>query len=166
MKKIKFFGKVINGIVQYYKPQARIQWLISMEGKEIQEELDEREYDQTNDQRGYYRATNRWLIYNTEAFGGYTEEDIHDLALSMFSRHVRTLIVSNKTIEITVITKTSDMNRKTFSRFLNEWIQWLAISESIYVPTPEEAILDKYKTVKHPLTKEANSKDERKNKKI
>lgn len=167
MIKVKFFGKVINGIVQYYKPQARETWLKSMEGKEVQEELDEREYEQTNDQRGYYRATNRWLIYNTESFGGYTEDEVHEVALSMCSRHVKTAIISGKVVEITVITKTRDMSKKEFSIFLNNWIRWLQLSENIYVPTSEEAIISKYKTVKHPLTKEANnSNNERKNKKI
>lgn len=143
---IKLYFTLVNGVRFYEKPSL-LNELSKFEGKRLCETIEIADSSKTQDQIGYYRATNRWLIENTEAFAGYDEEDIHNLFLDMFSKTYKSVNINGLYHEIAVIIPTRDMNKKQMSDFLLRREAWLATELQISIPKYEDVILRRYRTV-------------------
>lgn len=144
---VKHFGRVKDGVLYYYKPSLLTLVMNNLEGKEFVITLEERFIDTTQDQHGYYRTTNRWLIENTEQFGGWTEDNVHEFAVSLFLTHKKVIEYRGISQDVTIVESTADIGKRRMRDFIDKWIGWL-LSEEIEVPTPEEMVVGKYRSEK------------------
>lgn len=143
-KKQAFKGRIVNGVIHYFKPQEREKFITDMEGKEIVERLEEISEEVSDKQRAYYFATNRWLIKETESFGGWSEYEVDGFARSMFLTTTNVRHTGNREVEYKVIRSLKDTSKEEMSHFIQEWLGWLSFNEGIYPPSAEEALLSKH----------------------
>lgn len=149
-----FLCKVVDGEMKWSRKTALQEHLKTLEDKICEVHIDELEDGANVDQHGYYRATNRWIINNCESFGGWDEDDLHDLALEKVATYKKMVQSTNgRLTEVTKKEKTSDMSKKRMARFITEWHAWLVLNEDIYPPSNIDHKLKHYKT-----TKATNSK--------
>ena len=141
---VKHFGKIVDGIKKYYRPTLYQEQLKALEGKEFVEIIQEKHQHITDDQRGYYRATNRWLIDNTEAFGGWEEDELHQEFCNLFASYKKWIGGEVTGVEKTFVESTSNMGKKRMAKFIDDRNKWLSMQYSIEVPSPEEYYTGKY----------------------
>lgn len=99
----------------------------------------------SQDQRGYFRSSIRWLIDNIEAFGGYTEDELYDTILKELTAYTKSVLWQGSIQEKKFYKRTSDMNKKEMSKLIDDFVNFLALQD-IIIPSPEEAIIGKYAT--------------------
>lgn len=143
---VRHFGRIKDGKKRYYKPTVHEEAMKALEGKEFMEILEERFVDTTTDQHGYYRATNRWLIENAEKFGGWSEDEVHHFAASLFLTHRKMIDYGGIPKELIIVESTADLGKKKMRIFIDQWTSWLALHESIVVPEPAEMVVGKYRS--------------------
>lgn len=143
---IKLYFTIRNG-QRFYERPSLLEALKEYENKRLCESISLAHEPTTSDQRGYYRASNRWLIDHTDIFTGYSEDDIHNLFLGMFSTYTKNYKIGEKHYEIKSIIHTSDMTKKQMNDFITRRNIWIE-EQGIIIPDSESIILGKYRTVK------------------
>lgn len=146
----KFYGRIVGGKKQYYRPKQYANWMLLMEGKEFEEVIQQKIVNPSNDQHAYYRAIVRWLSYETEIFGGWDEDYIHSFfANKLLSRKIVTQIYHNDgsmtSEELIIIPSTAKLTRKEMSEFIQKFLDWLA-GEGIFPPEADEFVTKNYAT--------------------
>lgn len=144
---MKFLAKVENGSLKFTLRTAYENFKNSLEGKFVWIEMYLWEEGATFDQHGYYRATNRWLIDNTEDFAGWMEEEVHAYALQKHATFKRMIQKGKKMVEVSIVEHTRDMSKSRMARFITEFHAELGLA-GIPVPSSEDAMLQKYRSRK------------------
>lgn len=147
---IKHFGKVVNGKRIYHNTDLHNEYVSDMEGQEFEEVIKVRSKRVSTDAHGYYRGGILGECMNYEMFRGWTRSELHDLHFApMFLTYIGMIkyIAGEETVyrEEKKIRSTSSLNSKEMFEFCERCIQWLA-EHGIVVHTPQEYLLDKYKT--------------------
>lgn len=146
----KFFGKIINGVRHYNRPQQYLEWMKTLEGKEFEEVITERFIEASNDQHGYYRATVRWLCNETEMFAGWDEKALHKYIMDTFAgttvtHEIRKASGEVEKKDIVITPSVSSLSRKSMSKLIDSLLNWLGGNE-IYPPEPDQIVTKKFKT--------------------
>lgn len=147
---IKHYGRIVNGVKQYYNPALYKETITSLEGKEFEEVIKQKHKRVSEDAHGYYRGGVLGTALEFEMFGGWTKDDLHDFFAKMFLSYKKSLILKydDGTECVETIKKTqstSGLNSKEMTEFVDKVIQWLA-EQGIVVLPPEQYVLGKYKT--------------------
>lgn len=146
--KRKFFGRIKNGVKHYYKPIEYQNLINSLENKEFEETISERFVQTTTDQHAFYRGAIIKTCLETELFGGWTDDEIHDYFRGLYlSRTLLFTFPNGKREEIKVLESTASISKKKMAQFIDSVINWLA-QQNIYIQSPEEYVLTKYSTKK------------------
>lgn len=142
---LKHFGKIVNGKKIYYNESLYKEAVKSLEGKEFEEVIKEKSKRVTLDQHGYYRKGVIGTALEFEMFGGWNDDEIHDMFAGLFltEKTVKTLD-NDQQVVITKTLSTSFLNRKEMAEFIDKCIKWLAI-HGIVVLDSEQYLLSKYK---------------------
>jgi hypothetical protein len=116
MQPAKFTGIAKNGEFQADYPEQRQAWLMCCDGKPLQEAFGPPETDQSAEQRGYY-----WGVICTKAgeYLGDTKEGV-DFDLR------KTLLSVDRGNGKKRIRSTSELNRRRYSRYIDDVIILLA----------------------------------------
>lgn len=138
--RVKFFGRVKGGALHFYKPAMFQEFVSHLENKEFEVTLQERFYETTHDQHGYYRAgIIKHTCMQTEIFGGWLESEIHGFFTGLFLSYTK--MMAGK--EVKFIESTGTLGKKKMTEYIEKVINWLSQHE-IYVLTPEEYYAGKY----------------------
>lgn len=141
---IKFYGRIVNGVKMPYRPTQYNEYLKSIEG-EYEEIVQRKTEEVSKDQRAYFRASIKWLIDNTEQFGGWDESELYECILKELTSYKKDVEWNGVIVEKEFYKRTSDMNKKEMSKLIDDFINWLAL-DNIFIPSPQEAIIGKYAT--------------------
>lgn len=152
---VKHKFTVKGGKRNYLKPTQQAAAMAAMEGKGVFYEVYEPEFEPTTtDQHGYYRGgIIRTVCMQTELFGGWKEDDIHEYFASEFLSNKRMKRLNNWDIEITKVESTANLGKRKMAEFITKVIDWLA-QTGIEVPPPEDFILKKYSSKERTLNEE------------
>lgn len=147
---IRHFGKVVNGKRIYYNDALHNEYVSSLEGQEFEEVIKIKSKRVSQDAHGYYRGGILGECMEYEMFRGWTRNEIHELHFApMFLTYTTTVkyISGGETMyrDEKRIHSTSSLNSKEMFEFCELCIQWLA-EHGIVVHTPQEYLLEKYKT--------------------
>lgn len=143
---MKWFGRIVNGKNVLYRPTEHENYLRTMEGKETETQTNVKQEPVSSDQRGYFRSSIKWLIDNTESFGGHDENELYEDILKELTGYKKCVEWKGEMVEREFYKRTSDMNKKEMSKLIDDFINWLALQD-IHIPSPQEAIIGKYATV-------------------
>ena len=144
----RHFGRVIKGELKFYKPESFAQILKQLEGKEFELTIMPKREEHSVEQRGYIHALCRWLVAQTEIFGGWEEDEVYRFIMERFggSYHVVSRVLQNKQkekVRVTMTRSIKDMSKKEVSELIEKLLQWLA-EQGVYPPSAEEARWSKY----------------------
>jgi hypothetical protein len=144
-KQVAFRGRIANGEIHYFKPKEREKAIKDLEGQDIVERIETVGDDVSANQRAYYFATNRYLIKEQEAFGGWSEDDVDNYAREMFLSTVH-IHKEGNVGEVTFkkIKSIKEIDKEEMSKFINAWLDYLSFTHGIYCPSVEEILLSKY----------------------
>lgn len=136
----KFLGVVDeDGKIVWHNQRERSAYLATMVYKNIEEVIYERGEVNTPKQKGYFFATNRWLINNVESFGGWEEEEVKAFAISLFGMSIVTRVDNNgEEVEVRVAESISKMSKKRMAVFMEKWIMYLAQDQGVTVPSYDD----------------------------
>jgi len=143
-KQVAFRGRIVNGEIHYFKPKDRLKAITELEGKEIVERIEEIGDDVSANQRAYYFATNRYLIKETEIFGGWTEQEVDDYARDLFLATIFVRKEGKEEVTFKKILSIREVDMERMSDFIKEWLDYLSFTHGVYCPTTEEILLSKY----------------------
>lgn len=119
----KFVGKVKDGIFVPDYPVQRRGYLMTCEGREIEERFGPPEKDQTAEQRGYY-----WGVICT-GYGEYIGDTKEQVDFDL-----RRLLLTVRTEAKERIKSTSELSRLFYSRYIDDVI--IALAKQGYVVEP------------------------------
>lgn len=149
---IYFYGTIKDGKRFYYKPKDHQSILDSMEGTEFEEIIVPRRREVTLDQHAYYRASLRWVINETEVYGGWDEKILHAYFANKYLGYdVHHDLINpttgkvTKTIVVRIVPSTADIGKKKMSVFIENVIQEIA-EHGIEVPSSDSFDLRRYTT--------------------
>ncbi len=146
---IKFFGRIVQGQLRYYKPTERAQYIASMEGIEFEEIIQPKHVPVSEDQYGYYFGGIIGTCLQTETFGGWHKNEIDEYFCSKYLSYTKVIIVNGMPKQQTITPSKTRISRKKMAEFIDYVLNELA-TMGIFPPAPEEFITNKYKTtVKH-----------------
>lgn len=143
----KHYGKVVKKEMHFYHPEILQNIINSLEGKEFELILKEKHKKVTHDTHSYYRGGIVKEALQYECFGGYTEDDFHELMASMFLTVHSTKLIHGDTEEPLQIPcsrtrSTSELTQKEMGEFIEKVIRFLA-QQGIVIKTPEQYYLEK-----------------------
>ena len=146
---LKHYGKVVQGVKRYYRPELLADNLAELEGKEFEEVLKEKTKHVSTDAHAFYRAGIIGTAMKDEMFGGWTKDEVHDHFAGLFLSYAdkeKAINGEGKTVMIDVlkIKSTSSLNSKQMFEFCEKVIRWLAFHK-IIVKDPEQYQLTKYR---------------------
>lgn len=133
---------VINSNNQLFMPYLKKERLSDLQGKRILVTIEEYPEEVTPAAHGYYRLLNKWLAENTETFGGWLTEDIHDFARSLFLNRSVTFKWTDKQGKVhsehkEYLESTSRIGKKKMAQFVTNWRDWLLAEQNIETPEAE-----------------------------
>jgi hypothetical protein len=145
---IKHYGKIINGKKIYYNQPLYNQQLISLEGKEFVEVIEEKHRNPSPDQHKFYRGGILGTCIQTEFFSNFpTEDAIHENFFApMFLSYTQQVITPKESKIITKVRSTADLSKKEYSEFIEKVIGW-CIENDIQIGSPEDYHSRYYKTI-------------------
>lgn len=152
MKRIyRHYGIIKNGKKQYSNPALQQESIAELEGQEFEEVITKRMKVASRDQHGYYRGGIIPEALAHECFGGYTEDELHEVLANKFLSYYYTKMVPSVKYGTlpTVITKTqslSGISKEDMTVFIEKVIRFLA-EQGIVVKTPEEYYYGKFRAV-------------------
>jgi hypothetical protein len=147
MALIKHIGIVRNGQITFYNPDLRINVLAELEGKEVEEIIKEKPKKSSTDQYGYYFGGVIGECKKVEKFGGWEEKEIDEFFCDKFLSYPKMIKVSDTSYKEVIRTQSkATLSKKELAEFIDKVISWCA-TEGIYIRTPEEYYLGKYKTI-------------------
>lgn len=144
----KHYGKVVKGELSFFYPEILQNIINSLEGKEFELILKEKHKKVSHDTHSYYRGGIVKEALQFECFGGYTEDDFHELMADMFLKVHTTKFLHIEgqeeptQIPCTKILSTSELNQKDMGIFIEKVIRFLA-EQGIVIKTPEQYYLEK-----------------------
>jgi hypothetical protein len=146
----KFYGKIINGVRYYNRPEQYRKWMSNLEGKEFEEVIIEKPQDTTDNQHAYYRVVVRWLCNETEMFAGWDEKVLHKYIMDRFMSIKTTCEIhyNDGTFdkkEISITPSMAELSKKATTSLIEKLLYWLGENE-IYPPEPDQVVTKKYKT--------------------
>lgn len=145
--RIIHFGLIKNGKKIYYNNELYGKQIQSLEGKEFEEEIREKLKKPSQGTHGYYRGGIISTCLVSEKFGGWNEDEIHDLFCNLFLKTtIEKVFGDTGRTEITKVLSTSDLNQAEMNEFIERVIAWLA-TEGIEVLNPEQYNLTKYRKI-------------------
>lgn len=137
MKKLKTSGIYVNGKIHYYRPKEVKKFLSEVENKVLDIIIQEEDPDLTDDQQGYYRATNRFLVKRTEDFRGWTEDEVHNFAIATVGTETVTRYLGERPVTFYKRLSMATATKSQAREFIDKWILWLFHELHIPVPPPE-----------------------------
>jgi len=142
---INFYGTVINGKLMHYKPNLFHKHLMSLDGKEFQLRVVQREEPTTVNQHAYYRyGIIKQTCMKTEIFGGWKENEIHDFFVDRFLSVEVIKEIDDEQVIFKKKKSTSNLSKKAFAQFINDVNEFLA-QYDIYPLLPEEYHSEKHR---------------------
>jgi len=150
---IQLKGIIIDGKLIPNNSEKHESMLSKLEGKTVYYYIDDTS-SFTKNQMGYYRALNTWLSKDTEAFGGWDTNDIHQFAATLFASEKKTYFIDGKKMESLHVESLSQMTKQRMSEFIDSWVNWLSIELEIIVPQPEDFAVMQKKSLPGQSTKE------------
>jgi len=137
-----------SNLVFYHKELFEAQKRkILQKDKEFEMILRPKEDEVSESQHGYYRAgICRWLVKNTEEFGGWLEEEVHQFFADMFLGVTRIFLHKEEHHEKRIVLSTGSLNKEEMSEFVMRVLAWLA-GHGITPPDPETINIKKYRKV-------------------
>lgn len=153
---IKHLGIPVDGEFKPYKPGLLKSDLLRNNGKPMYLCLMPYREEKSVDQLGYlHGGIIEGTCIHTEMFGGWTHDEIYQYFLSKFAQYDVHKEASDGTIiEFPVREQIRDFSKKRMSKFIEDVIAFLSIND-IYVLSPDEYIVGKYKEVKQKKVKNA-----------
>jgi hypothetical protein len=153
---VKHLGICKNGEFKPYKPGLLKSDLLRNDGKPMYLCLLPYREEKSTDQLGYlHGGIIEGACIHTEMFGGWTHDEIYNYFLSKFAQYdVHKESSDGTIIEFPVREQIRDFSKKRMSKFIEDVIAFLAIND-IYVLSPDEYIIGKYKEVKQKKVKNA-----------
>ncbi len=145
---IKHIGVIRNGIPIFYNLPLWENNLKSLEGQEIEIIIAKKHKKPSNATYGYYRGGIIRFCSQLQLFDGWTEEEIHDYWSNEFLSTYKEILLPNGQ----KITKKSKTSTKSLSQEeMNEYIEKICrkLAElGIFVPSPEQFYINKYRSIK------------------
>lgn len=90
---IKHYGKIVKGVKYYYNKNLYAQNLSELEGKEFEEVFKKKHKRVSLDAHGYYRGGVLGTALDSEMFGGWDRDDIHDFFAKMYLSYTKALVI-------------------------------------------------------------------------
>lgn len=147
-------GKIIKGKIYFTRPNVWKAVLKKYEGKRIVIDIEEEKRDVTANQWAFYLGVilKQTLEYN--AFGGWTEDELHNFLLANCGGYKKAIIdkETGKVKQLVHVPIDEDIirnNRGVMARFIDSVLTFLQQEEGIRFADPSE-----YKTQKHARYKE------------
>lgn len=147
MPDYKHYGKAQGGQLKYNNDNFFRACLNMLEGKEVEFLIRERIDPVTEDQMGYYRAGVIREASNSEQFGGWSEEDIHQYYQHKYLTTTVHRIKNGVTIEYPLIESTASLGKKRMAEYITRVIADL-MQIGVEVKGPEHYFTGKYHTRK------------------
>jgi len=143
--KIRNYGRLKTGIFYPYKPQLFEQVKKDLEGKEVEVVIQERVYDTTMDQHGYWRAGIIRTCMQTEIFGGWSEDDIHDFLMDENAGYDKMFIIKGVNKIKRMVPSMASLSKKETAILITKTLAYLS-TLGIFPEEPQNYIIGKYKT--------------------
>jgi len=143
---LKHYGKVVKGVMEFYRPQLLKSNLTELEGKEFELVLKEKYKGVSTDAHAFYRGGILGTALASETFGGWTKDEVHEHFVEMFLSYADTkkIITRNGTVNVPIqkIKSTSALSSKAMKEYCDQVIRWLA-QHDIIVLDPDQYELSK-----------------------
>ena len=142
MDKVKFkaYSNGYNG-TEIIRRFDYYEWLEKHKSRYIIVELSLYTDDISTHSRGYYFFYNRWLIQNTEDFGGWTENELHEYAIDNFGIISKAKMIGKLEVVYQHRISLSNCSQKEFNEFFKQWQRF--VNEQGHVPPePNTALYD------------------------
>lgn len=147
---IRHFGKVVNGKRIYYNDKLHSESVWALEDQEFEEVIKLKFKRISTDAHGYYRGGILGECLDYEMFRGWTRNDLHSFFSEKFLSYTKTskYIAGEETMyrEKIEVQSTSSLSSKEMFEFCEKCINWCA-NQGIIIHSPQEYLLDKYKTI-------------------
>lgn len=135
-----------DGKITFYQPKRFQQDVELREGKDGFLDLSEYSPEASSDQFGFYFATLRWYIDNSEYYGG---NDLDTLDKHFTQKHLsikRVVYFDGVAEELSFVESKTSIGKKKMAEFITKVLAELAEESGLTSPSNEEMILGKYKS--------------------
>lgn len=134
-------GFVKDGVLKPYNQSLQKQVLDFYNNQQVEFCIRKQKQKATLKSHAYYRGVILPICAQSEIFGGYSKDKIHELFASLFLKDVKTMEVAGKIHMVTHILSTSVLSRKAMADFIDHVRNWLS-DHGIFTPEPEIQIED------------------------
>lgn len=122
-----FLAQIKNGKIAFNNEGQFNDYLLSLEGKEVEVVVRKWKKERSNNQNRYYWGV---VIKLLSEYLGYTDEEMHD-ALKM-------LFLKDESRKVPTLRSTTELNTVEFEKYLENIRMWAAQMFGFYIPTPNE----------------------------
>lgn len=141
-----------DGKITFYQPKRFQQEVESREGQDGFLDLSEYSPSASTDQFGFYFATLRWYIDNSEYYGGNEVDDLDKYLTHKYLTIKRVVYFDGVAEEVVFTESKTTIGKKRMAEFITKVLAELAQESGLTSPSGEEIMLGKYKSVKSKLT--------------
>ncbi len=157
---LKHPAKIIRGKIETYNKSLWQHHIFSLEGKEVEIIIKEKQKKPTLDQFAYYRGGILGTCHRSEMFSYFDNQDqIHENYFApKFLSYKQLVVFPNEKYEVTKIKSMSELNRKETAEFIDRVIADCEMN-GIHILSPEEYYQTHYKTIYKNETKSDHDGD-------
>lgn len=133
----KWRGRIVKGKMEFNRKEDYLNYVQTLEGKDVSLVLQEWKNDRSDNQNRYYWGI---CIKIISEFTGYSDEEVHELLKSLFLKKKIDVKTSKGVTERhTVVGSTAKLNTAEFEEYLAKIRQWGSEELNCYIPEPNEA---------------------------
>lgn len=130
-------GFAKSGKLVSYNPILHENVLTHYEGKEVEYCIRLKRNKPTLESHGYYRGIVLPCALQSEIFGGWTLDRVHNFFANLFLKDIKTEEVGGKTYIVEKTRSTAGISRKRMTEFIDQVRNWLA-EYNIITPDPQK----------------------------
>lgn len=147
--KIIHLGIIRNGKKIFYRPELYLKQIQALEGKEFEEQIQEKFIKASQSSHAYYRGGIIGSCLLTDKFAGWEEQDVHKYFTNKFLKRTieKVFQSTGEVAHLTSIESTGSLNQKEMNIFIEKVIAECA-QEGIEILSPDEYNISKYRVVK------------------